>query len=133
MIFLTRLLAIGLLVFGGLGFGGVLLDPPGQRDWSLMAVFVPMISGAIALWIHAARRSARDARVERNRRLLELGRKSGTLTVADVVVGLSLTSEEANAALTQLSRDGLAQFEVDGEGASIWKLAHLSGETKRER
>ncbi len=122
MAFLARLLGVAIGVFGLLGVLGVAMDKPEVRSYPV-AIFCALIivAGAAVVW-WGQRRAVRDARVEVSRKLLALAQKSGKLTVAQVVASLSLTSEEATAALTQLSRDGLAQFDVDEQGATIYRV-----------
>jgi hypothetical protein len=67
-------------------------------------------------------RIARNESVVLNAKLIELGQATGTLTVAQVVAKLSITADEANEALKGLTRDGIAQFDVDDTGAPIYRV-----------
>ncbi len=56
------------------------------------------------------------------RKLLLLAQETGRLNAAEVVAGLSLTREEADAALTKLARDGLAELDLDENGAPVYRV-----------
>jgi hypothetical protein len=118
-----RVLAVFLAACAILGAAGA-IDPSdgGDSKLSLLPIFAVMLAAGVFLFVHAQRRQRRDQRVALEGRLLALAQGSGILTVPHVVVALSLTSEEAKAALSQLSKDGLAEFDVDAEGAPIFRV-----------
>jgi hypothetical protein len=126
VVLMMRVAGAMLAIFGVLGFAGSFdVNAQGKRQLQLLPIFLLMLAAAAFLWIRANRQSSRNRRVTLDRKLLSLGQESGALTVAQVVAGLQLTSEEATAALTQLTRDGLAQFDVDAEGAPIYRVSKL--------
>jgi ABC-type multidrug transport system fused ATPase/permease subunit len=127
MVLLARVTGLVVAIFALLGMIGCFTDrgPDGRVQVSLVIFFALGLAAAGWLFYHAAQRSGRDARVALSQKLLALGRATGTLTVAQVIASLSLTKQEASDALTQLSRDGLATFEVDSEGSPLYRIARL--------
>jgi len=124
LIVVTRIVAIALLVIGVLAlFGSFDEGPKGVREVAPIALV--MLAVGVFLLIQVQRRVARRRKISLNRKLLELAQATGTLTVPQVVAGLSLTGDEAKAALTGLSHDGLAQFDIDAEGAPVYRVSKL--------
>ncbi|MBS2022831.1 MAG: hypothetical protein JST92_10495 [Deltaproteobacteria bacterium] len=125
MTLFLRITAILLMAFSAIMLFGVAVAPkPGDFVPALMVLGVGI--GGFYLFLHARKRDARDEQVALTGRLLALAEKSnGALSVAQVVAALSLTADEARAALTQLSRDGLATFEVDEQGTAIYRVQKL--------
>jgi hypothetical protein len=99
-------------------------DHPEERG---IVMVLTLFSAALSalLFVRAHQRSKRSRMVSLDRRLLALAQGTGILTVPHVVAALSLTSDEAKAALSQLSKDGLAEFDVDAEGAPIYRVRKL--------
>ena len=126
MILLMRVAGVVLAVIGVLGFFGSFdADEKGHRPLELLPIFAIMLAVSVFLLVRAHQRSRRDQAVALEGRLISLGQATGVLTVAHVVAALSLTSDEAKAALTLLTRDGLAEFDVDAEGAPIYRIRKL--------
>jgi len=126
MIRLLRVSAVLLGVAGLFGLVGVFQDSsPGTQPLSLLPISVITLGLAAWLYLRAGRMAARARRVEESRKLLALAGEPGTLTAAQVMSALALTREEAEAALTRMSREGLARFDIDAEGTPIYRVAKL--------
>ena len=100
-------------------------DHPEERG-IVLVLAAAATAVAVFLFVRARKQATRDTTVALDSKLLALAQGTGgVLTVAHVVAALSLTSDEAKAALSQLSRDGLAEFDVDAEGAPIYRVRKL--------
>jgi hypothetical protein len=125
VILLMRLVAVGLALFALVMFAGSFNPAHPEERGVVLMLAAPATAVAVFLFVRARRMSTHDRSVVLNRKLLSLAQGAGFLTVAQVVAELSLTSDEAKAALTELSRDGLAEFDVDAEGAPIYRVRKL--------
>jgi hypothetical protein len=120
-----RVVAVGLALFALVMLAGSFSPEHPEERGIVLMLAVPAMATAVFLFVRARKMSTHDRSVDLNRKLLALARGTGVLTVAQVVAELSLTSDEAKAALTQLSKDGLAEFDVDAEGAPIYRVRKL--------
>lgn len=126
MILFLRLLALLLISFGLLGALGTLVEPDAaQRSLPAVVIFGASIAGGISLGVRAQKLAARARSVALNRKLVALAQKTGTLTPAQVEVSLSMTADEAAAALSHLSSQGLAQFDLDAEGVPVYRVQKI--------
>lgn len=125
-----RAVAVGLTLFAIVMIAGSFSPVHPEERGIVLVLAVASIAGAVFLFVRAQRRSTHDESVAMNRKLLALAQGTGFLTVPHVVAELSLTGEEAKAALTRLSRDGLAEFDVDAEGAPIYRVRKLPPASK---
>ena len=126
MVLVMKLSALAVIAFGGVMLLGTVVDTAVAHP-SVPAVLVCLAiiaAGALLFW-RAQVLATRELNIARNRKLVALAQKSGTLTAAQVELALALTSAEANRALSHLVQEGLAQFDVDAEGAPIYKVAKV--------
>jgi hypothetical protein len=118
-----RIAGVVLAVIGLLGLAGSFdVNKQGHRPLELIPIFLLILAAAVFLFVRGQRGSTRDRRVALEKELLYLAQPSGTLTVAQVIARMSLTSDEAKAALVQLEADGLAEFDVDAEGMPLYRV-----------
>ena len=99
MVLMMRVTGVMLAIFGVLGFAGSFdVNAQGKRQLELLPIFILMLAAAGFLWVRANRQSSCNRRVVLDHKLLSL---------------------------TQLSRDGLAQFDIDADGAPIYRVSKL--------
>ncbi len=121
-----KLSAFAVIAFGGVMLLGTLVDTsvPHASVAAVLVCLAIIAAGALLFW-RAQVLAVRQLNIERNRKLVALAHKSGTLTAAQVELALALTAAEANRALSHLVQEGLAQFDVDADGAPVYKVAKV--------
>jgi hypothetical protein len=125
VILLMRVVAVMLALFALVMIAGSFSPIHPEERGTVLVLAAASAAAAVFLFVRARERSTHDESVAMNRELLALAQGTGFLTVPQVVAALALTGDEAKAALTQLSRDGLAEFDVDAEGAPIYRVRKL--------
>jgi DNA-binding IclR family transcriptional regulator len=66
-------------------------------------------------------------------KLLALAAKEGTLTTAQIQAALGLSKKEADEALTNLRREGLAEMDLDEAGAPIYRVQQAALEARKNK
>lgn len=81
-------------------------------------------------WKRGRGRRRRKAEVQK---LLALAAKDGTLTTAMIQAALGFDKEAADRALTDLRKDGLAEFDVDESGAPVYRVSKDAIEARKHK
>jgi hypothetical protein len=100
------------------------------------AILAVIVAGVLlGLWLAFGWRKARRSRARRAevQKLLELAAKDGTLTPAMLQAALGWDKEKAETALSGMSKDGLAQFDVDESGAPVYRVEQKALEARKHR
>jgi hypothetical protein len=129
-------LALGVGVFMGLGIALNLGEGFGVAAYVLALGFcsvLPIGVGMALLKAGGTRRLAERAEHAVAAELLRLAeRRAGRLTLAEVMAHLDLSKGDAERALEQLCRQGLADYRVSASGVMVYHFGALIGaEEKR--
>jgi hypothetical protein len=101
----------------------------------MRAMWFIIIAGVLlGLWFvfGVGRRKSRRNKAE-VQKLLALAAKDGTLTPAMIQAALGMEKEEADAALTRLRQDGLAEFDVDESGTPVYRVQKGAIEARKHK
>ena len=101
----------------------------------MRAILLVILGGILmGLWIaFGIRGGARRRRKAEVQKLLALAAQEGTLTPAMIQASLGWSKEKADAQLTRLRQDGLAEFEVDEAGAPRYRVDPAALEARKHK
>jgi hypothetical protein len=66
-------------------------------------------------------------------KLLALAAKDGMLTPAMIQASLGMDKKEADEALTDLRKEGLAEFDVDENGAPVYRVSKDAVQARKHK
>jgi hypothetical protein len=129
-------LALGVGTFMGLGIALNLGEGLGVAAYVLALVFctlLPVGVGMALLRTGGTRRLAKRAEHALAAELLRLAElRGGRLTVAEVMARLDLSKADAERALDQLCRQGLADYRVSSSGVLVYHFGALIGVEEKQ-
>jgi hypothetical protein len=99
----------------------------------IFAGFLPLVRGLVARYANRSaekrpRENSKEARIKREKEILKLAKaKQGVLTVTTASLESSLSLEETEKVLSDLSDRGYARMEVEDDGSITYRFPDFMG------